>query len=327
MRRHFVFLTLLLGSLGVFGTSDALAADNTVPSRAPTVQVGTPFSGAEDNCCPDLWRLGKTVNPGETVQIAVDNTRGTESLDVCVIGPTDDFGYDAEVDAACGDESRGSVESGRSARLYLRYERTAGQPLIRFSSFFDRVDFYTATVEAVLPVPPPKPPDSDDDGIADDADTCPTISGSAPSGCPDEDGDGVPNDADACEEVAGPAAALGCPDRDGDAVRDSADDCPSLGGPAPSGCPRVATKVTLRRRGKRYVGRVTSLNPSCSASRTVVLKAVGRAKRLSSTASRKNGRFSIRLKRRSRARVYVVLAAQTTSTARCGATRSRRIRG
>lgn len=253
--------TVCAAMLALVSATPASAINNTAPSRAVVISVGTPFSAVQPNAGADLWRLDRSVAPGERFQIAIDNTRGEDDLTVCVIGPTDDFGYDAEVEAAC-DTSRstavGEVNEGRSARLTLTYQRGAGQPLLRFSSASDRVTTYSATVEAVIPPPPPVPPDTDDDGVPDDGDACPSLVGPAPGGCPDRDSDGVPDPTDQCSGVAGPASGGGCPDRDGDGVRDEDDQCSTVPGPGPSGCPppRPRCKVQTKRvkRGRSLTG-------------------------------------------------------------------------
>src|SRR5205814_614802 len=57
-------------------------------------------------------------------------------------------------------------------------------------------------------------PDSDQDGINDEQDKCPSVTGTAQyQGCPvpDKDSDGIPDPADQCPDVAGTAANHGCP--------------------------------------------------------------------------------------------------------------------
>ncbi len=82
-------------------------------------------------------------------------------------------------------------------------------------------------------------PDSDGDGIPDDKDNCPNDIGSTYSnGCPDKDGDGVPDAEDGCPEIAGSKKLNGCPDSDGDGVSDEKDFCPQEPGPISNlGCP------------------------------------------------------------------------------------------
>src|SRR4029079_18546442 len=83
--------------------------------------------------------------------------------------------------------------------------------------------------------PPPRPlaliKDSDNDGIPDDKDKCPTVAGPKENGgCPDKDGDGdgVVDRKDKCPEKAGPPERDGCPeeDKDNDGIVDSKDKCP-----------------------------------------------------------------------------------------------------
>ncbi|MBC6492445.1 OmpA family protein [Flavihumibacter stibioxidans] len=126
----------------------------------------------------------------------------------------------------------------------------------------------------IAPPPPPPPADTDNDGINDNEDKCPTVAGLAkyngcpvpdtdkdgindeqdkcPSvpgiakynGCPipDTDKDGVNDEEDKCKDVAGLARYQGCPipDRDNDGVNDEEDRCPDLSGPADNGgCPKL----------------------------------------------------------------------------------------
>jgi len=102
---------------------------------------------------------------------------------------------------------------------------------------------------------PPRLTDSDNDGVADRQDACPSEPrGPNPdpqrTGCPDgdDDKDGVPNGVDRCRQQAFGAnpdpVAMGCPlaDRDRDMVPDLYDRCPdTAGAPDPeapkNGCP------------------------------------------------------------------------------------------
>ena len=81
--------------------------------------------------------------------------------------------------------------------------------------------------------------DSDNDGIADDQDKCPSIAGPiALGGCPDTDGDGLADRDDNCPNEPGDISHNGCPDRDGDGIADHVDDCPDTAGLRRfSGCP------------------------------------------------------------------------------------------
>ncbi|MFX8999750.1 thrombospondin type 3 repeat-containing protein, partial [Acinetobacter baumannii] len=85
--------------------------------------------------------------------------------------------------------------------------------------------FRLTKVAKVAPVPapvvtppvvvePPKPKDTDGDGITDDVDKCPTVPGVTKyGGCPvpDTDGDGINDENDKCPTVPGLAKYGGCP--------------------------------------------------------------------------------------------------------------------
>jgi OmpA-OmpF porin, OOP family len=90
---------------------------------------------------------------------------------------------------------------------------------------------------------PVKVIDSDNDGIIDTDDICPTLAGSTvTNGCPDKDGDGIADNNDSCPDIAGTAKYKGCPipDTDGDGVNDEEDKCPAQAGSnTNNGCPIV----------------------------------------------------------------------------------------
>ena len=99
--------------------------------------------------------------------------------------------------------------------------------------------------------PPPKPPDTDGDGIIDKLDKCPTEPEDKDGfedadGCPDPDNDkdGILDKADKCpnepEDKDGFEDEDGCPDPDNDkdGVLDTDDKCPNEAGPKENGgCP------------------------------------------------------------------------------------------
>jgi outer membrane protein OmpA-like peptidoglycan-associated protein len=101
----------------------------------------------------------------------------------------------------------------------------------------------------VLP-PPPPPADTDNDGVIDANDKCPTVAGLAKyAGCPipDTDKDGVNDEQDKCPTVAGLSRYNGCPipDTDKDGVNDEVDACPTEAGiSANHGCPDVQPILT-----------------------------------------------------------------------------------
>ena len=81
--------------------------------------------------------------------------------------------------------------------------------------------------------------DTDDDGIGDEDDACPTEAGPEnTNGCPDRDADLVPDKMDACPDQAGLATLSGCPDADSDGIADKDDGCPAEKGLKElNGCP------------------------------------------------------------------------------------------
>jgi outer membrane protein OmpA-like peptidoglycan-associated protein len=101
----------------------------------------------------------------------------------------------------------------------------------------------------VLP-PPPPPADTDNDGVIDANDKCPTISGLAKyAGCPipDTDKDGINDEQDKCPNVSGLSRYNGCPipDTDNDGVNDEVDACPTEAGiSANRGCPDIQPTLT-----------------------------------------------------------------------------------
>lgn len=82
-------------------------------------------------------------------------------------------------------------------------------------------------------------PDTDSDGIADLQDDCPNLAGDKRlKGCPDTDSDGVADINDLCPNTRGAIALNGCPDSDADGIADNEDSCPDLAGSlAQKGCP------------------------------------------------------------------------------------------
>lgn len=82
-------------------------------------------------------------------------------------------------------------------------------------------------------------PDSDSDGIADLQDDCPNLAGDKRlKGCPDSDSDGIADINDLCPNTKGAMAFNGCPDSDADGIADINDTCPELPGTlAGKGCP------------------------------------------------------------------------------------------
>ncbi len=97
--------------------------------------------------------------------------------------------------------------------------------------------------EPVVKALPPLPVDTDNDGLIDSLDKCPTVPGLTKyEGCPipDTDKDGINDEEDKCPTAAGVARYQGCPvpDTDKDGINDEEDKCPTEAGPASNqGCP------------------------------------------------------------------------------------------
>jgi hypothetical protein len=104
---------------------------------------------------------------------------------------------------------------------------------------------------------------TDDDGLYDDQDDCPTAAGpsdSARHGCPDRDSDLVPDGRDQCASTPGLGRYLGCPDADHDGQPENGrdDHCPGEGPSTPgfrdangNGCAdqhRLSSGVFLKNR-------------------------------------------------------------------------------
>ena len=89
-------------------------------------------------------------------------------------------------------------------------------------------------------------PDRDNDGIADADDRCPDIKGKKEfAGCPDTDNDGIEDNQDNCPAVAGVEKYKGCPvpDTDQDGFNDEVDKCPEVASAVNNGCPEIKQEV------------------------------------------------------------------------------------
>lgn len=85
----------------------------------------------------------------------------------------------------------------------------------------------------------PNPCDTDDDGVSNRTDECPTVPGPIKlNGCPDNDQDGIADKYDDCPVEMGELAMKGCPDTDGDGIANKLDKCPNDKGKLEfDGCP------------------------------------------------------------------------------------------
>lgn len=84
---------------------------------------------------------------------------------------------------------------------------------------------------------------------------------------------------------------------------------------------RATSAVVLRRKGKRYIGTVRSSSSGCRANRAVTLRRAGSARSFGRARTSQTGVFTIR-HARLKGRVYVTVAAASTTPATCGSTRS-----
>ncbi|MFT7625057.1 MAG: OOP family OmpA-OmpF porin [Myxococcota bacterium] len=182
-----------------------------------------------------------------------DNSILMWTLDVLIFLTTDDWapyipigggGYhalsgdlsdDADFHLHYGIGLRGMLTDWLALRVEARHLMTDGYEGSHVGNNLEitaGLDFYLWTGET-------GPLDSDEDGIPDTEDDCPTVKGvTSGKGCPDADGDGVVDSRDRCAKTPGPAAFGGCPDRDRDGIPDADDKCPDKPGvPALQGCP------------------------------------------------------------------------------------------
>jgi OOP family OmpA-OmpF porin len=110
-------------------------------------------------------------------------------------------------------------------------------------SFHHQLQGFSLGLWLGRPAPLPLPKDTDNDGIPDKVDRCPTQPGVARyQGCPvpDTDKDGVDDDHDSCRNIPGLARYHGCPipDTDHDGIDDEHDSCRTVPGIAKyNGCP------------------------------------------------------------------------------------------
>lgn len=90
---------------------------------------------------------------------------------------------------------------------------------------------------------------------------------------------------------------------------------------------KVPTSTTLRRRGARYSGRI-STSANCIAGRTVVLRRVGSGvKSFGRALTRADGTFTVKRGIRLHGRVYVVIVARSQGNTTCSSGRALTIRG
>ena len=130
-------------------------------------------------------------------------------------------------------------------------------------------------------------PDTDKDGINDEQDKCPTVAGLTKyAGCPipDTDKDGINDEQDKCPTVAGLSRYNGCPipDTDNDGVNDEVDKCPTESGiSANNGCPDVQPILTIAASNVKFATGKSYLSPKQLASLDAVVAVLEKYKNVS----------------------------------------------
>jgi hypothetical protein len=153
--------------------------------------------------------------------------------------------------------------------------------------------------------------DPDGDGIVGAADNCPRV---ASTSLADTDADGL---GDVCDT-----------DDDADGRADASDGCPLVAAGTTTGCPPASTKLVLKVKRGRLVGRATSATRACTSSVEVALKKkrAGRDQKLLVLTTRTSGRFRTRVPRTA-GRYYMVLRKRyAAGVAECGTSRSKAVR-
>ena len=126
--------------------------------------------------------------------------------------------------------SQGWIDAYANPQNIVQYVNSAGVPISvngsPMTEDFDltiyvkgdkkAVRLYSATLDIEYTGETPPPVDTDDDGIPDDVDNCPTVPNPDQA---DTDGDGI---GDACDDTPPPD------DQDGDGVPDAEDNCPTV---------------------------------------------------------------------------------------------------
>ncbi|MBI5544683.1 MAG: OmpA family protein [Deltaproteobacteria bacterium] len=169
------------------------------------------------------------------------------TVQVVGTGPLVRFGWDAALGAEL------SLLDGIQVGPFIKYAQVMAQSSPGEEPGDAHILLGGLSVSLAIPDDGVHVPDSDDDGLADDLDACPSMKGarsqdSKRDGCPpDTDGDGLVDAEDACPNVTGvrssDAKKNGCPkDTDADGIPDLQDACPQETGVASSkagrnGCP------------------------------------------------------------------------------------------
>ncbi len=194
------------------------------------------------------------------------------------------------------------------------------------------------------------PADSDEDGVRDSADDCPTGAATGldtdGDGCkdagedPDDDNDGKADGADNCAagELGWTSNATtdndsdGCrdagedPDDDNDTVADGSDDCRTLPASTPSGCPDVTRSLTLSysQSKQKFKGALAASEPSCISNDLVTVwkQVSGDDAKVGTDEVNARGRYAVSKRRRPGKYYSTVDERVVSDVAACGSATS-----
>ena len=157
--------------------------------------------------------------------------------------------------------------------------------------------------------------DSDNDGIPDTSDNCPTVfnpdqkdtdhDGAGDACDSDDDNDGVPDSSDNCPTVSNPNQA----DKDGDGIGDACDSTDDT----VKGKKFVKTRIRGHYTNGIFKGRVRSKSKKCRTQRTVIVKR-RLARDLGRTKTNRRGHWRIGLKPRQLRGVFRARASRKKFT-------------
>lgn len=142
----------------------AAASPNAGPGTAPVMPLRAPLTGTwagtpsthpvsrgGGELPTQWWRVQPFVRTGDLLQIAVDNSRDTTGVALCLVTPTDEFGADSAL-SGCRTRER-VIPPGRLDRILLRHVGASGNPLLVFyGGRASQAGGYSAVIEKVIQV-------------------------------------------------------------------------------------------------------------------------------------------------------------------------------
>lgn len=112
----------------------AVASPNNSPTTSTPFGIGVPFSGnwpgtvvAHGHSYNHWWRTPTVLRPGDSLQLAVDNRLGTETVSFCLLPPVDGFDADNVLEDKCNSDDNFYVPPERQDRAQMTYGATTGQ--------------------------------------------------------------------------------------------------------------------------------------------------------------------------------------------------------